>query len=81
MYIINRPYRKNNPRSVRGARRSGWHVIEVSNAMLSQRQSSWMGMELWATKHLQHNFVGSWSLGQVAIESEADASMFVLTWT
>jgi hypothetical protein len=78
---LNLPYKPHNPRSVRGARKRGWHVVEVDLQKLSyQRNIGWMTVCLWAERDLGGYWVASHWLRQFAFESGADAVAFKLKW-
>lgn len=72
------PYKATNPRSVRGAKKRGWHVVQVRNDV--NRDLSWMGLCIWADSRLGGYWVNSFSLREFAFESGADALVFKLKW-
>jgi hypothetical protein len=74
---LNLPYKQHNPRSVRGAVKRGWHVVEVDTRKLNV---SWMGLCIWAERGLGGYWVASHWLKQFAFESGADAVAFKLKW-
>jgi hypothetical protein len=74
---LNLPYKPHNPRSVRGAVKRGWHVVEVD---LRKRDVKWMTLCLWAERGLGGYWVASHWLKQFAFESGADAVAFKLKW-
>ena len=78
MYI-NRPYRNTNPRSVRGARKKGWHIVKVPNSYV-EKNVSWMGVEMWAVHQAKGNFISSFALREFAFEKTEDASWFTMKW-
>lgn len=73
------PYLANNPRSVRGARKRGWTVIDVSLAKF-EGKVSWLGLSIWADNYLSGYWVNSFSLRQFAFEKASDATAFQLKW-
>ena len=76
------PYKRNNPRSVRGARKRGWHVVDVDLRKLSgERDVSWMALCIWIDRSPCGYWVASHWLRQFAFESGADAVAFKLKWT
>lgn len=79
MYV-NRPYRKTNPRTIRGARKKGWHIVDVPNTYLEKANLSWMGLEMWATHKTKGNFVTCFVTRQFAFETVEDASWFTMKW-
>ncbi len=72
------PYKSRNPRSVRGAVKRGWYVVDVD---LRKRDVSWMALCLWSERGLGGYWVASHWLKQFAFESGADAVAFKLKWT
>jgi hypothetical protein len=74
---LNLPYKPHNPRSVRGAVKRGWHVVEVDPR---KRDVSWMALCIWAECGLGGYWVASHWLKQFAFESGADAVAFKLKW-
>ena len=74
---LNLPFKPHNPRSVRGAVKRGWYVVDVD---LRKRDVSWMTLCLWAERGLGGYWVASHWLKQFAFESGADAVAFQLKW-
>ena len=72
------PFKPHNPRSVRGAVKRGWYVVDVD---LRKRDVSWMTLCLWAERGLGGYWVASHWLKQFAFESGADAVAFKLKWS
>ena len=72
------PYKPHNPRSVRGAVKRGWYVVDVD---LRKRDVSWMTLCLWAERGLGGYWLASHWLKQFAFESGADAVAFKLKWS
>lgn len=70
------PYKANNPRSVRGARRQGWTVIKCS----SNKAVSWTGLNIWCEMKCRGYWVSSHALADFAFENAADATLFSLKW-
>lgn len=79
MAVYLRPYKKTNPRSVRGARKRGWHVVKVPNSFV-ERNVSWLGLDIWANINTQGNYIDSFMLREFAFERQEDASWFALKW-
>jgi hypothetical protein len=73
------PYKPTNPRSIRGARKRGWHVIKVDLQSLRER-TSWMGLNIWCDVACSGYWVSSFGLRELAFENSADATMFKLKW-
>lgn len=76
------PHKKENPRTIRGARRKGWHIVESGKSVFKDDQcvASWTGLNIWAELNSSGYWVSSYSLGQFAFEREEDASMFIVKW-
>ena len=75
------PYKPHNPRSVRGAVRRGWHVVDIDLLKLSrERNISWLALCMWIERSLGGYWVASRWLRQFAFESGADAMAFKLKW-
>lgn len=76
------PFKKDNPRTVRGARKRGWSVIDIGQGVYKdeQCQASWVGLNIWAERNASGHWISSFALGQFAFERDEDASMFILKW-
>ena len=70
------PYKASNPRTVRGAKKRGWNVVEPRR----MGHVSWMGLNIWAERALSGYWVSSYALHSFAFEKESDAVMFQLKW-
>jgi hypothetical protein len=75
-----RPYKNTNPRTVRGARKKGWHVVAVPRDILDKHNTSWLGLEMWTAHKTRGNFVTSFMNREFAFEDTADASWFTMKW-
>jgi hypothetical protein len=75
---FNLPYKSSNPRTVRGAKKRGWYVIDVPP--IQDPKLSWLGLCVWADRSLKGHFVNSFHLRQFAFEQGADAVAFKLKW-
>lgn len=73
------PYRPSNPRTVRGAKKRGWSVVQVELNKLTDRVS-WLGLCIWAEHSLSGYWIASFNLREFAFESAADATAFKLKW-
>jgi len=73
------PYKSTNPRSVRGAKKRGWHVVKVNMSKISD-SVSWVGLCIWADRSLGSYWVNSYFHREFAFESGADATAFKLKW-
>jgi len=77
---IMRQHKRTDPRSVRGARRKGWHVVTLPANTLEKHNVSWLGIIIWVSRHVFCGCVNSYQTREFAFESEADASMFICKW-
>ena len=78
--MINRPWRATNPRTVRGARKKGWHIVKVPGLYRENYNTSWLGLEIWTLRQTKGNFVNSFALREFAFENAEDASWFTMKW-
>lgn len=69
--------RKNNPRTVRGAQRRGWTVIEPKPT----QDASYLGLRVWADRNVKGKYVSSFMPTKFAFELEQDATWFALCWS
>lgn len=69
-----------NPRSIRGARKKGWHIVKVPNSYLENHNVSWLGLEIWTMRQTRGKFVTSFALREFAFEQSQDASWFTMKW-
>ncbi len=72
------PYKATNPRSVRGAKKRGWTVIDPRNGW--EAKASWAGLCIWCERSMSGYWVASFYTRQFAFESGADAMTFKLKW-
>ncbi len=72
------PYRANNPRTVRGAKKRGWTVVKANPNYVEK--VSWLGLCIWAERSLGGYWVNSFHLREFAFERGADAMAFQLKW-
>ncbi len=75
---LNGPYKPSNPRSVRGARKRGWHMVQVNSNYVEQ--VSWVGLCIWAERMIGSYWIASFGTRTFAFESGADATLFQLKW-
>lgn len=75
-----RTYKKTNPRSVRGARKKGWHIVSLPADTLDKHNVSWLGLEIWSMRQTRGNFVTSFANREFAFENTEDASWFTMKW-
>jgi hypothetical protein len=71
--------RKNKPKSVRGALRRGWTVIEVKD--YAGKNVSYLGLQIWTDRNVKGKYVSSFMPTQFAFELEKDANWFALRWS
>lgn len=72
--------RKNYPRSIRGATRRGYYIVDVPYESYDKHNISWLGLCIWADARKKGHFINNFVSRQFAFESESDASMFILKW-
>lgn len=73
------PYKPTNPRTVRGAKKRGWHVVHVELNNLKDR-ISWVGLCIWCEINVGGYWVNSYHHREFAFETGADATAFQLKW-
>ena len=76
------PYKSTNPRSVRGAKKRGWTVIDVDLDVNSNyvKNVSWLGLTLRCESQLGGYWVSSFMNREFAFEDGRDAVAFKLKW-
>ena len=79
MYV-NNPYRRTNPKTVRGAIKKGWHIVDVPRNTLEKFNTSWMGLEMWTVHQTKGSFVTCFPNRKFAFELVEDASWFIMKW-
>lgn len=77
---LSQPYRASNPRSVRGARRRGWYVVDRPRHGGAGVDVSWIGLNIWCEQHCTGYWVSSFGSNNFAFESGPDATLFKLKW-
>ena len=75
---LSKPYLASNPRSVRGAKKRGWTVVQARNGW--EAKSSWMGLCIWCESSMSGYWVASFPYRQFAFERGADALAFQMKW-
>jgi len=70
--------RKNKPRSVRGALRQGWTVIELKD--YADKNVSYLGLQIWTDRNVKGKYISSFMPTRFAFELEKDANWFALRW-
>ena len=78
---LHQPYKPVNPRTVRGAKKRNWSIVDVPSDVMGRKQVSWLGLEMWAQRHSKSYWVSSFMNRQFAFELEQDASAFIFQWT
>ena len=75
------PYKPSNPRSVRGAKKRGWYVVNANKGKWKENLS-WLGLNIWTEQTCSGYWISSWSWhnSEFAFENPADATMFTLKW-
>jgi hypothetical protein len=75
------PYKKSNPRTVRGARRRGWHVVDVPDDAFKKINQSFLGLMMEADRQCKGYYVTQWQpQAKFAFENIDDAAYFTLRW-
>ena len=73
------PFKNNNPRSVRGASRRGWRVVDVSKNYVEKYNRSYVGIQIWTDRNAKGYYVSSFlPHPRFAFEREEDAVLFTL---
>lgn len=72
------PYKSTNPRTVRGAKKRGWHVISPKPSYVEK--TSWLGLNIWCDRGTAGYWVSSFGLREFAFEKGSDAMAFQLKW-
>jgi len=75
--VWNGPYKPNNPRTIHGAQKRGWHVVQVPRNYMDRYDITWLGIGLWASRHSNGYFLDNFLLRQFAFERDEDASKFI----
>lgn len=79
---MNLPFDKTNPRSVRGARRRGWHAVTVPDNFAEKLGLSFLGLLLDADRQCKGYYVYSYLPKPCfAFENIDDAAFFTLKWS
>lgn len=68
------------PRSVRGAKRRGWVVLEVEHKKIEEGAPSYLGLQIWTDRNAKGKWVSAFNPTKFAFELERDASWFALKW-
>lgn len=72
------PHKPSNPRSIRGARKRGWTVVNVRPGY--KANTSWLGLCIWCDLQMQGYFIPSFITREIAFEQPSDATAFTLRW-
>ncbi len=72
------PYKPSNPRTIRGAKKRGWTVVQARNGW--EAKASWLGLCIWCERQMRGYWVASFQRREFAFESGADALAFQLKW-
>lgn len=76
---FNMPYEKTAPRTIRTAKKRGWHVVEVPRNY-ADKNVSWLGLCIWTDRHATGRYINNFAIFKFAFQNEADASMFIWEW-
>lgn len=75
---LSKTYKATNPRSLRGAKKRGWTVVQARNGW--EAKSTWLGLCIWCERSMSGYWVASFLQRQFAFESGADALAFQMKW-
>lgn len=80
------PYKPSNPRTIRGASKRGWHIVELKSPVVKEVNGkptpiSWIGVNIWTSRYAKGYWLSNFMLGKFAFENSVDASMFIMQWT
>lgn len=67
------------PRTIRGARKKGWHVVKVPNSYV-EKNVSWLGLDIWAMRQSKGFHVCNFAMREFAFENTEDATWFTMKW-
>lgn len=67
------------PRTIRGARKKGWHIVKVPNSYV-EKNVSWLGLQIWTMRQAKARFVSNFAMREFAFEDTDDASWFTMKW-
>ena len=73
-------YVATNPRSIAGAVKRGWHVVEPSQHYGPKYNVSWLGLVIWTERNANGNWLSDYSKRQFAFDCVEDASKFLFAW-
>lgn len=68
---------RKDPRSVRGAEKRGWKIVEVKH----RNDVSYLGLIIWTDRSAKGKYISSFSPTRFAFELDGDAAWFALRWT
>lgn len=69
------------PRSVRGAKRRGWIVVEPTYDPTKEGNPSYLGLQIWTDFNSTGKYVSSFDPTKFAFEKPEDAMFFKLKWS
>jgi hypothetical protein len=75
-------WRRTNPRSVRGAVRRGWHLVDLTGVSLAEKFNvSYLGLQIWSDRNMAGRYVSSFNPTKFAFEDPSDALIFKLKYS
>lgn len=80
MRCYNLPYVATNPRTIRGARKKGWDIVQIDQTFLIDNNVSWVGLNIWCERTMSDYWVSSFQLRQFAFKNKKDSTFFRLKW-
>lgn len=72
--------RKNYPRTIRGAERRGYTIVDVPADFHTKFKVSWLGVCIWTERWSKAHYVDNFMQRKMAFENSDDAAMFILKW-
>jgi hypothetical protein len=78
--MSNGAYVATNPRTITGAKRKGWHVVEPVDDYIRRHNVSWLGLVIWTDRNTDGHYLNNYSSRQFAFERVEDASKFLFMW-
>jgi len=74
------PWPRTNPRTVKGAIKKNWHIVNVPRTYSQKHNVSWLGLEIWAIRHSSSYWISDFMQDQFAFKEAEDASKFLFQW-
>ena len=81
---LGRRMKKSKIKSIRTAKRHGWHLVEMGTKDREQHNVSHVGLMIWTDRNTQGLYVANYQegyLSRFAFEHIEDAAFFKLRWS